>query len=223
MHAKSFLTSIQRRIYKRKIPKQHQGTVCFFSSLSYFLTLNNSLTLIVLASGKEAWQIWRLFLLLVRWVYLPSILSQVLWTSYSSAPNKGPIHIRATKRVWNMVHKQTGVRAFRLPLCLLLSRQSRSSTIKDSLSKGRTYLKGGLCGIVPWNKIATKKISFLTLDASALPLNNSKVYLYFLRCPDRHLPILFSYECSCELFPLWNRTHSPGRFTGYFPFSQGVP
>jgi len=57
MHAKGFLTLIQRRIYRREIPKQHQGTVCFFSSLSYFLTLNNSLTLIVLASGKEAWQI----------------------------------------------------------------------------------------------------------------------------------------------------------------------
>lgn len=52
-----FLSSIQSRIYTREIPKQHQGTVCFFSSLSYyFLTLNNSLTLIVLASGKEAWQ-----------------------------------------------------------------------------------------------------------------------------------------------------------------------
>lgn len=110
------LSSIQRRIYTREIPKQHQGTVCFFSSLSYyFLTLNNSLTLIVLASGKEAWQIWRPFLLLVRWVYLPSILSQVLWTSYSSVSNKGPIHMRATERVWNMVHSWPRVRAFRFP------------------------------------------------------------------------------------------------------------
>lgn len=125
------LSSIQRRIYTRDIPKQHQGTECFFSSLScYFLTLNNSLTLIVLASGKEAWQIWKPFLLLVRWVYLPSILSQVLWTSYSSVSNKGPIHTRATKRVCSMVHNWLRVRAFRLPLCLL-QWHPRSFIIKE--------------------------------------------------------------------------------------------
>lgn len=125
------LSSIQRRIYTREIPKQHQGTVCFFPSLScYFLTLNNSLTLIVLALGKEAWQIWRPFLLLVRWVYLPSILSQVLWTSYSSVANKGPIHMRATKQVCSMVHNWPRVRVFRPLLCLLLW-HSRSSTIKE--------------------------------------------------------------------------------------------
>lgn len=50
------LLSIQKRIYTREIPKQHQGTIylCFFSSLScYFLTLNNSLTLLFLPEAKK--------------------------------------------------------------------------------------------------------------------------------------------------------------------------
>jgi len=50
-------------LHKRK----SKTAPAFFHSLScYFLTLKNSLALIVLASGKEAWQIGKPSLLLVR-------------------------------------------------------------------------------------------------------------------------------------------------------------
>lgn len=47
------LLSIQKRIYMREIPKQHQRTVWFFPSFCYFLTLNNSLTLLFLPEAKK--------------------------------------------------------------------------------------------------------------------------------------------------------------------------
>lgn len=110
-----FIINPEQDLHKRNSKTTSGNSVLFFFPLLLFPHIKQFIDFNCACLRQRSLAIWRPFLLLVRWVYLPSILSQVLWTSYSSVPNKGPIHMRATERVWNMVHSWPRVRAFRFP------------------------------------------------------------------------------------------------------------